>query len=253
MADKLIPADLQRMKREGRKIAAGVAYDFPMAKICERAGVDLLSVGDSVGRALLGQDNVDDFTVDEMLVFGRAVGRAAEHAVVSVDMPTATCKAGPKAVMEATRRIKAEAHADMTKVDIRTMEEQLFDDVRAVIEAGLAVYPQMGFQVGEPAHSDSAAHDHVMKWAHALEDAGASLIDLTNVSHEIYGEVSKTLRIPVIGGQTGPEADGRIYVMAALVGYRPDALDRTDGAPTAARLIYDLAEKAFANVHAGAW
>ena len=249
---RLTVADLQEMKRDGKKIAAAVVYEFQMAKICDRAGADLLSVGDSLGRVFLGQESVDDFRIDEMIPFAKAVTRAATHAVVSVDMPTATCKAGPAAVARAARRIKEEVGADMTKVDIREQEEELFDDVRAVIETGLAVYPQVGFPAGAAStglRGTPADRDHVLKWAHALQDAGAALLDLTSVTAEIYGEVCKSLRIPVIGGQTGPEADGRIYVSYSLVGYQAAALDRSGA--SAARFIYDIAKKAIDGVHAG--
>ena len=250
---RLTIADLQRMKDEGRKIAAGVCYDVQMARILERAEVDLLSVGDSVSRTFLGMEDENEFTIDAMLLFGKAVSRVAERAAVNVDMPTATCNAGPKAVEEAARRIKDETGADMTKVDIRTQEERLFDDVLAVIGTGLPVYPQIGFDVWEPRHEDAAAHEHVLKWCQAVQDAGAVMIDLTNVSHEIYADVARSMRVPVIGGQTGPEADGRIYVSYALAGYRVDTMDRTDGSASAARYIYDIAQQAIANVHAGAW
>ena len=250
---RLTIADLQRMNDEGRKIAAGVCYDVQMTRIWERAGVDLLSVGDSVSRTFLGMEDEDEFTIDAMLLFGRAVARVAERAVVNVDMPTAVCNAGAKAVEAAARRIGEETGADMTKVDIRTREEALFDDVLAVIEAGLAVYPQIGFDVREPAHGDAAAREHVLRWAGAVQDAGAVMIDLTNVTHDIYAEVSKAMRVPVIGGQTGPEADGRIYVSYALTGYRSDTIDRTDGGPSAARYIFEIASAAVANVHAGTW
>jgi 3-methyl-2-oxobutanoate hydroxymethyltransferase len=250
---RLTVGDLQRMKRDGKKIAATVVYEFQMAKICERAGADLLSVGDSLGRNFLGYTNPDDFKIDEMIPFAKAVVRAAERAVVNVDMPTGTCKAGPKEVAQAALRIKDEVGANMTKVDIREEEEKLFDSVRAVLEIGLPVYPQIGFAfiAGGELHGSPADHDHIMKWAHALEDAGACMIDLTQVTHGIYADVCKSLKIPVIGGQTGPEADGRIYVSYSLVGYQAAALDRTG--PSAARFIYDIAKKAVDGVHAGQW
>ncbi len=130
---RLTIADLQQMKVDGRKIAAGVCYDAQMTRILEHAGVDLLSVGDSVSRTFLGMEDEDEFTLDAMLLFSKAVCRTAERAVVNVDMPTAVCNAGPKAVEEAAKRIKDELGADMTKVDIRTQEEALFEDVLAVI------------------------------------------------------------------------------------------------------------------------
>ena len=90
----LTVADLQQMKRDGKKIAAAVVYEYQMTKICERAGVDLLSVGDSLGRNVLGQADVDDCTVDDMIPFAKAVVRARERALVSVDMPTTPSRAG---------------------------------------------------------------------------------------------------------------------------------------------------------------
>ena len=146
----LTPTDLQQMKRDGKKIAAAVVYEYQMAKICERAGVDVLSVGDSLGRNVLGQANVDDCTVDDMIPFARAVVRARERAVVSVDMPTTPSRAGPAEVAKAAKRFKDEAGVDMVKIDIRTREEELFEEVPAVIDIGLYVYPQIGFptQIG---------------------------------------------------------------------------------------------------------
>src|SRR3954471_23848469 len=73
LADRLTVADLQEMKRQGKKIAAAVVYEYQMTRICEKAGVDLLSVGDSLGRNVLGHDHVDECTVDDMIPFARAV------------------------------------------------------------------------------------------------------------------------------------------------------------------------------------
>ncbi len=250
---RLTIEDLQVMKTKGLKIAAGVCYDVQMTKIWERAGVDLLSVGDSVSRIFLGMEDDLEFSLDAMLLFGKAVSRVAEKAVVNVDMPTVTCNAGPKAVEEAAKRIRDETVADMTKVDIRTQEEELFDDVLAVIGTGFPVYPQIGFDVWEPSHGSAKDFDHVMKWCNAVQDAGAVMIDLTNVSHEIYAEVAKSLKVPVIGGQCGPEADGRIYVSYLLTGYRADSIDKEEESPGAAKHIYDIALNAVSKIHAGAW
>ena len=141
----LTVADLHEMKRNGQKIAAAVVYEYQMTKICEMAGVDLLSVGDSLGRNMLGHDHVDECTVDDMIPFARAVVRGRERAIVSVDMPTVPSAAGVEAVAAAAKRFKEEAGVDMVKIDIRTHEEELFDEVYAVQEVGLQAYPQIGF------------------------------------------------------------------------------------------------------------
>ena len=247
-------ADLQRMKERGQKICAGVVYEAQMTRIFERAGVDMLSVGDSLGRALLNYPNSDDYPVDDMLVFARAVCRTAEKAVVNVDLPTQVCDAGPKEV-ERVARILKNIGADMTKIDIRTREEELFDEVHAVIASGIAAYPQIGFPVAPdaPRHGSSEDHDHVMKWAQAAQDAGAVMIDLTMVTPDIYRDVTRSMSIPVIGGQAGPEADGKIWVAWSLVGYLAQTIDAEGDAPSAAKYIYDIVSKAVGDVHAGAW
>ena len=141
--------DLHEMKRNGQKIAAAVVYKYQMTKICEMAGVDVLSVGDSLGRNMLGHDHVDECAVDDMVPFARAVVGGRERAIVSVDMPTVPSAAGVEAVAAAAKRFKDEAGVDMVKIDIRTHEEELFDEVYAVQEVGLHAYPQIGFPTRE--------------------------------------------------------------------------------------------------------
>ncbi len=244
------------MKRDGKKIAAAVVYEYQMAKICERAGVDVLSVGDSLGRNILGQANVDDCTVDDMIPFARAVVRARERAVVSVDMPTTPSRSGPGAVAQAAKRFKEEAGVDMVKIDIRTREEELFEEVAAVIDIGLYVYPQIGFPTqgaNRGIQGGPEVLDHVMKWAHKIQDAGAAMIDLTNVPPDIYAEVCKSLRIPVIGGQAPQQADGKIQVAVSGLGYSAATIDRTDGRPNMAKYAYDVMKDIIDDIHAGKW
>ena len=252
----LTPADLQAMKREGKKIAAAVVYEYQMAKICELAGVDVLSVGDSLGRNVLGQAHVDECTVDDMIPFARAVVRARERAVVSVDMPTTPSRGGPTEVAKAAKRFKDEAGVDMVKIDIRTREEELFEEVPAVIDIGLYVYPQIGFPTQGPTRGIQGGPevlDHVMKWAHRIQDAGAAMIDLTNVPPDIYATVCKSLTIPVIGGQAPQEADGKIQVAVSGLGYFAATIDRTDGRPNMAKYAYDVMSQIIADIHAGKW
>ena len=251
---RLTVADLQQMKRDGKKIAAAVVHDFQMAKICEMAGADILSVGDSVGQRFLAVPNSEDFTVADMIPFGKAVVRASERAVVSVDMPPDTCKGGATEIAKAARRIKDEVGAAMTKMDVRGREDSAFEDIRAVVETGLAAYPHLGFPggPGQALHGSPEDHDHMMRLAHTLYEAGASIIDLAGVTTEIYADVCNSLPIPVIGGAAGPEADGHIDVSYALVGYVFAAMDRTDP-PSTSKFMFDMLEKSIGNIHAGKW
>lgn len=262
--NKLTVKDLHRMKAEGKKIAAAVVYDYQVARICQFAGANLLSVGDSLGKNMLGQAETDDCTVDDMITFARAVACARDRqaaldiaerpgAVVSVDMPTVPSRSGPKQVEKAARRFKEDAGVDMCKIDIRTKEEELIDGVHAVMEAGLAVYPQIGFDFvfGGELHGSPAERDHVMKWGNALQEAGASMIDLTMVTREVYRDVCRSLRIPVIGGQAPSEADGKIQVSFGLVGLGAGNLEGTEANP--ARDLFHKYKKILDGIHAGQW
>jgi 3-methyl-2-oxobutanoate hydroxymethyltransferase len=243
------------MKREGRKIAAAVVYDYQMARICERAGAELLSVGDSLGRNVLGQEDVDDCLVEDMLPFARAVVRARESAIVSVDLPTTASRGGPEEVAKAAQLFKA-AGVDMMKVDIRTHEEELFENVKAVISIGLGAYPQIGFPTqgaSRGIRSGDEVRDHVMKWAHAIEAAGGAAIDLTNVTPDIYKEVCESVQIPVLGGQAPPEADGKIQVAFGISNYAASNIDRADDKPNAARDFYQNMKRIIDDIHGGKW
>ena len=247
---RLTIKDLQQMKRDGRKIAAGVVYEAQMTRLFERAGADLLSVGDSLSRAYLAYDDPGSYSGDEMLVFAGAVARAAKSAAVNADLPDSVTTAGADEVSRISSRLK-ELGVDMTKVDIRGKEEALIGLLQPVIDAGIAAYPQIGFEyvAGGDLHGSTADLETTLKWAHAVEDAGAAMIDLTMVSHEIYQAVTGAMSIPVIGGQSGPEADGKIYVGASITGYQTQLLDRADAPPNAASFMYDIIEKAVADTH----
>ena len=250
MAEKVTVETLHQMKQNRQRIAAAVCYDYQMAQILDRAGADVLSVGDSVGRTFLGHRDEEHTSVDEMIMFCRAVVRGAQRALVNCDMPTIVVSS-PQAAAEAARRIAGEAGPSTVKVDIREDMDGFFSSVEAVIKTGvLAVYPQIGYShLVRESGQDKLAY--IVAKARALEAAGAKLLDLTGVSPEIYAAVRDAVKMPVLGGQSGPEADGRIYVSAPLVGYNAALLDHDDGKSSAARFIFDVAQKAIANVHAG--
>ncbi len=247
---KVTVGDLQQMKQSGQKIAAIIVYHYQMARIADKAGADVLTVGDSLGRNILGQPDVLDCSVDDMVPFAQAVVRGRERALVSIDMPMTTSRSGPEAVADAARRFK-EAGADMTKIDVRTKEEELFDSVLAVIETSLGVFPQIGYPTQGPTRgvqTGPEVREHVLKWAQKIQEAGAVMIDMTNVTPDIYGEVSKSLRIPVIGGQATPDADGKI------TGFSPRAENigrDTGGRANTGQYIYDAAVAMIGNIKEG--
>jgi len=251
MPDKVTVQTLHEMKRNRQRIVAAVCYEHQMAQIMDRAGADVLSVGDSVSRAFLAMENEEDFTVDHQILFCRAVSKAAKRALVNCDIPLSAVNGGPKAAAEAARRVTGEAGAEMVKIDIREDMDGLYPVVQEVIRTGIPVYPQIGFVNWWERNGGDQVRDLIVSKAKALEDDGAVMIDLTAVDNAVYAAACEAVQIPVIGGQTGPEADGHIYVSYSLVGYQANLLEKDGAAPTAAKLIYELADQAFSNVRAG--
>src|SRR5258707_6235786 len=141
MTDKVtIPALLQ-MKRDGRKSVGVVAWDYQIARIADRAGVDIVSVGDSVGVNLWGHSNPLEVTMDEMLVVCKAVRRGVTCALVSCDFPYGPLQEGSESAVRAAIRLVKEGGADLVKLDGAA---EFPEDVRALTRAGIPVSPSSG-------------------------------------------------------------------------------------------------------------
>src|SRR3981189_3934087 len=117
MGDKVTLIELAQMKREGKKSAGGVAWDYQIARIADRAGVDFISVGDSVGVNLWGHANPLEVTMDEMLVVCKAVRRGTQRALVSCDFPFGPLQEGTASAVKAAIRLVKEGGADIIKLD----------------------------------------------------------------------------------------------------------------------------------------
>lgn len=220
------------MKRVGRKIVGVVAWDYQIAQIADRAGVDLVSVGDSVGVNLWGQEP-DEITLEEMLIVCKAVRRGVKRAVLSCDLP-------PSAQgVDAALRMK-ETGADMVKLLASPAE------VRAVVGAGVPVFAE--FHGG-----DGIATDQLVKQAKQLEDAGASLLDFRHSGPAAGEAVTRAVRIPVIGGLGGgPWLDGRMRMAHAAIGYGFSSIDsKAEQYANVARISLDALTTYADDVRAG--
>jgi len=227
---------LQKMKREGRKIVGVVAWDFQIARIADRAGVDLVSVGDSVGINLWGRADPLEMSLDEMVVVCKAVRRGTTRALVSCDFPFGPLQQGTASALAAALRLK-EAGADVVKLDEAA---EYPDAVRAIADAGIPVFAQMGITQGNAAKY-GIAHAQMLGGAiqvpqemagkladeaRLLERAGASLIDFTSSGPVAGPRVVEAVAIPVLGGLGGgPWLDGRMRMAHAAIGYAASFLD----------------------------
>jgi 3-methyl-2-oxobutanoate hydroxymethyltransferase len=194
-------AGLRELKRAGKKIVAVVCWDTPMARIADAAGVDLVSVGDSVGVNLWGQKE-GEITVDELLVVAKAVRRGVKRALVSCDLP------GKSSPGDAIRLLR-ESRADMVKILASP------DVIREVVKQGVPVFAEM--------HGDKLNPHQLVAEAKRLEAAGAAMIDFRHSGPVAGTAVAKAVAIPVIGGLGGgPWLDGRVRRIDILIGYPPE-------------------------------
>jgi 3-methyl-2-oxobutanoate hydroxymethyltransferase len=218
MAAKVTIPALVQMKREGRQSEGVVAWDYQIARIADRAGVDIVSVGDSVGVNLWGHSNPLEVTLDEMLVVCKAVRRGVTRALVSCDFPYGPLQEGSESAVRAAVRLVKEGGADMVKL------------VRAGIPvfAQFGITPQTALRYGIPYGAQSAPGAqappeltaNLVEQAKLLEHAGASLIDFTNSGPVAGAAVVRAVSIPVLGGfGGGPWLDGRMRMAHAAIGY----------------------------------
>src|SRR3954467_6085186 len=225
------------MKDSDRKIVGVVAWDYQIAKIVDRAGVDLVSVGDTVGVNLWGHSNPFEVTMEEMLVVAKAVRRGTSRALVSVDFPFGPLQEGADSAVRAAIRFVKEAGVDMVKLDAAS---DYLDAVEAVTRAGIPVFaqfgitPQTALRYGVeykaiPTAADAVPVellDSMVAEAKALQDAGAALLNFTNSGPVVGAAVAEAVSVPVVGGfGGGPWLDGRLRLATAAIGYGADELD----------------------------
>ncbi len=255
---------LQQMKRDGRKIVGVVAWDYQIAQIVDRVGVDIVSVGDTVGINLWGHSTPLEITMDEMLVVCKAVRRGVKRALVSCDFPFGPLQEGTDTALRAAILMVKEAGADMIKLDGAS---QFPDAVRAISRAGIPVFaqfgvtPQTALQYGIPYSAASKPGAQVppdlttklVEEAKLLEDAGASLLDFTNSGPVVGATVAASVSIPVIGGfGGGPWLDGRIRMAHAAVGYAASNLDsHIENYANVANIVFDAMAAYSEDVRAG--
>ena len=264
MADQVTIPALQQMKRDGKKSVGVVAWDYQLARIADRAGVDFVSVGDSVGANLLGHDNPLEVTLDEMLVFCKAVRRGVSRALVSCDVPFGPVQEGVESALRAAIRLVKEGGADMVKVDAAA---DFPEAVRALVRAGIPVFaqfgltPQTAMKYGIPyAAQNSAATQataeaaaRLVDEAKLLEDAGAALLDFTNSGPVAGAAVVKAVKIPVIGGfGGGPWLDGRVRLAHTAIGYGEKWIEsKTETYANTAKAALDAFTALIADARAG--
>jgi len=225
MADqKVRTVTLQEMKRESRRITMLTAYDYPMALLVDRAGIDVILVGDSGGMTVLGYETTIPVTMDEMLMMTRAVTRAVKRAMVVADMPFMSYEADPAEAVRNAGRFVKEGLAHGVKVE-RGLPS--LPAVRAIMEAGIPVMGHVGLTpqtavLREGFKVQGRALDaarHILEDALALEKVGVFAIVLEAIPSALARIITERLTIPTIGIGAGPDCDGQVLVTHDLLGF----------------------------------
>lgn len=223
--DKITPASLAAMKGRQR-VAALTAYDYPMARLLDEAGVPLLLVGDSLGMVVLGYPDTTHVTLDEMIHHVRAVARAKPRALLGADLPYRSYDTPEQAVASSRRLV--EAGAEYVKAE---GGREILPQVQAILAAGipfcahLGMLPQHVVEEGGKYRikgRDDAGRQKLLDDAAALETAGAFACVLELVTPPVAQEITRQCRTMLtIGIGSGPDCDGQILVTHDLTGAFP--------------------------------
>jgi 3-methyl-2-oxobutanoate hydroxymethyltransferase len=220
----LTVATLREAASAGRRLTMVTAYDHPSARIADEAGLDLLLVGDSAAMVVLGRESTNDVTMDEMVLFTRAVSRGARHAIVVGDMPFMTYEASDEDAIRNAGRLIGEGGADCVKLE---GGGRMVDRVRAIGEVGIAVVGHLGLTPqsapalgGFRAQARTAeAARRLLADAVALEAAGAVAIVLEAIPAPVAELVTRSIGVPTIGIGAGRGTSGQVLVWHDLLGY----------------------------------
>jgi 3-methyl-2-oxobutanoate hydroxymethyltransferase len=221
---KITVAEIRLMKGRGEKIAALTAYDFPMAKLLDEAGVPFLLVGDSLGMVVLGYPDTTHVTMAEMEHHVRAAARAKTNALLGGDLPFKSYETISDAVANAKKLVAA--GAEFVKAE---GGREILPQARAVIAAGipfcghLGMLPQSVVKEGGYRIKGKNEREHLklLDDAKLLADAGAFAIVLELVTPPVAKEISEKISIPTIGIGSGEDCDGQILVTHDLTGSFP--------------------------------
>ena len=228
IAGKITAADIRGMKNI-RRIAALTAYDFPMAKLLDAAGIPLLLVGDSLGMVVLGYPDTTHVTLAEMEHHVRAAARAKPLALLAADMPYQSYQTPAQALDTARRLIAAGAEAVKAEGG-----RAILPQVRAILEDGIpflghlgmlpqSVLEEKGYHVKGKTDTERAG---LLADAQALAEAGAFAVVLELVTPPVAREITQAIPIPTIGIGAGPDCDGEILVVTDLFGTSPGGVPR---------------------------
>ena len=217
---------LSEMKERGEKISMLTAYDYTMAGIIDRAGIDVILVGDSASNVMAGNITTLPMTLDQMIYHGKSVMKSVKRALVVVDMPFGTYQGNSKEALASAIRIMKETHADCIKIEGGV---EIIESLQRILTAGIPVMGHLGLMpqsinkygtyAVRATEKDEA--EKLIADAHALEKAGCFALVLEKIPAALGEQVAHELKIPVIGIGAG-KTDGQVLVLHDMLGMTQD-------------------------------
>lgn len=220
---KVTTKSLQRMKDKKEPIAALTAYDFLMAQLLDKAGIDVILIGDSVAMVVQGQETTVAVTMEEMLYHAKIVSAGVERALLVGDLPFMSFQVNPDEALRNAGRMVKESSVEAVKLEGGLV---ICPTVRRIVDVGIPVMGHLGltpqsihkFGTYQVRATTPEEADEVRRDAHSLQDAGAFAIVLEKVPAALAASIAGELAIPVIGIGAGGGCDGQILVTHDMLG-----------------------------------
>lgn len=224
---KVTTARLIEMKQRGEKIAMLTAYDYSMAKLIDKAGMDVILVGDSASNVMAGNMTTLPITLDQMIYHAKSVIKGVTRALVVCDMPFGTYQGNSIEALNSAIRIMKESHAEAVKIEGGS---EIKDSVQRILSAGIPVMGHLGltpqsinkFGTYAVRAKSEAEAEKLIADAHMLEDMGCFAIVLEKIPAALAARVASELTIPLIGIGAGGGVDGQVLVMHDMLGINQD-------------------------------
>ncbi len=223
MKEKVTVPGIREMKERGKKIAMLTAYDTPVARILDEAGVDILLVGDSVGSVMAGYPNTLPVTIDEMIYHTRAVVRGTKRALMVIDMPFMSYQISVEDAKRNAGRMIKESGAEAVKLEGGAKMKGVIKaivDIDIPVMGHIGLTPQSIHQMGGYKVQGKMEEQRrkILEDALAVEESGAFSLVLECIPVELAQEITEKLTIPTIGIGAGTHCDGQVLVIHDLLG-----------------------------------
>ena len=215
--------DFLEMKQKGKKVTYLTAYDYPTASFAEKAGMDMLLVGDSLGMCVYGYEGTIPVTMEQMIYHSEAVRRGAPNTFIVGDMPFMSYQKNVEDAIHNAGRFYKEAHVDAIKLE---GGRRVISQIKGIVDAGMLIMghigltPQSSGQLGGFKAQGRTAESalELMKDAQAIEEAGAFSLLLEAIPPELGEIITKRLRIPVFSIGAGIHCDGQLLIVSDMLG-----------------------------------